>query len=112
MDPLRPIFRTAKTVYLRNGDQCTVASWVLFQRSPAFPTLPELARVSEIIQYKGSSAEREGIADFVLLEVAVLGRTHTTFSMPTVVKTSWRLLSSFEVSKLTFLPFVSLTAGF
>lgn len=75
-------FRTSKSVTLQNGDVCPVGQWVLLWIDEQHD--PIVARVREIIQWKGSLGDKTSSPDGVLLEVGAVSGTAEPYHMPAV----------------------------
>lgn len=76
------IFRTCKSLTLYNGDACPVGHWVLLWVEEGRE--PVVARVCEIIQWKGSPGEESSSPDGVLLEVGAISGVAQPYHMPAV----------------------------
>ncbi|TFK46157.1 hypothetical protein OE88DRAFT_1610905, partial [Heliocybe sulcata] len=85
------LFRTPNTVVLRNNDVCSSGDWVIWldyippQVDRTEPSAYwRVGLVQEILQICGSSAERRGKGDFILLKRAIVGDVAAGYQMPRV----------------------------
>jgi hypothetical protein len=89
-------FKTCKTVYLQNGDNCTVDQYIIC-RNPDIPGATFVALVAEIWQIKGSIQDYSNSPDAILLQSCYLQRPSATYCMPHVDLTNCWSLARFQV---------------
>lgn len=56
-------------MHLQNGDKCEVGQFII-SKDPGFVGATIVARVEEILQLKGSTADFSGMPDHILLQTA------------------------------------------
>jgi hypothetical protein len=72
-------------VELLNGDLCHPGDWVIWDSSSTDDQVtPEVGRVVEILQVIGSTAESHGLANWILIQLAIPGDNHATYGFPTL----------------------------
>ncbi|KAI0078564.1 hypothetical protein K474DRAFT_1743504 [Panus rudis PR-1116 ss-1] len=81
-----PILNTARKLTLVNGDICQIKDWVIFQDHND----TKVGRLVEILQLatKGSVNERDGKADWVLVQKSDVAGPHSVLKMPTLTVTN------------------------
>lgn len=72
---------TPKAVTLINGDVCTVGDWIVWVQFTAQSQISRIGQVVEIVQHVGSAAQREGVADFILVSRTIVGEPHDIYKM-------------------------------
>jgi hypothetical protein len=91
---------TPKSVTLINGDVCTAGEWVVWVESNEHGRFNRIRSVAEIIQIAGSSAQRAGKADFVLLSRTIIGDVHPVYKMRSLQP----ILNEFQAVKIDVSP--------
>ncbi|KAF9232535.1 hypothetical protein BU15DRAFT_90631 [Melanogaster broomeanus] len=89
----RRLYQTCSSVMARNGDACERYQFV-FANDPRSTddTHPLIGRLSEILQVCHSSAQRDGRANYVLLELFRIAGTADIYQLPLLQCDGWKLL--------------------
>jgi hypothetical protein len=72
---------TPMSVTLINGDNCTIGDWVVWIQSNGQSDISRIGCVAEIVQLAGSPAQRQGLADFILVSRTIIGEPHNVYKM-------------------------------
>jgi hypothetical protein len=97
-------FRLCRTCTITNGDTCAPYGFVLFNRGGE----RRIARVREILRRKGSTADDESLAEWVLLAVMSTSSLSPQFHMPVLQDTGTQVLATPHVRLHTQLPHLSM----
>lgn len=96
LDPGYPYFKTCSELYLQNGDKCKLGQFII-TKDPVITGLTVIARVEEILQVKGSTADLSGMPDYILLQATEIGQDATSYHMPPISLINRWALVDFKV---------------
>ena len=90
-------FRPGKSFKFQNSGDCGVGDWVIIKDIQTSGSL-KIARIIEILQILGSSAELENRPNFILSSIHTISNISRTYGMPELSETGLHALVDFEVT--------------